>query len=136
MQAPMSHGADVLALYGFSSGICLHILIVSASTEWGARRGADQHKKAATIFTAWLPGPGRLLGTCFNPCLFCTQTEYQAGSEVFRTKIEGLEALYSHIRRTRGDGNCFFRSFIFRYLEDLLARRDYEERNRWLGSCQ
>jgi ubiquitin thioesterase protein OTUB1 len=35
--------------------------------------------------------------------------EYQHGSEVFRTKISGLERTYGSIRRARGDGNCFFR---------------------------
>jgi ubiquitin thioesterase protein OTUB1 len=56
--------------------------------------------------------------------------EYQHGSEVFRTKIDGLERTYGGIRRARGDGNCFFRSFMFAYIEDLLQRRDYEERHR------
>lgn len=33
-------------------------------------------------------------------------------------------------RRTRGDGNCFFRSFFFGYLEHLLLSGDGEERDR------
>ena len=35
--------------------------------------------------------------------------EYAAGSLVFRQKIAKLGAAYGAIRRTRGDGNCFFR---------------------------
>jgi len=56
--------------------------------------------------------------------------EYEGGSEVFRTKIAGLERTYSGMRRTRGDGNCFFRSFIFAYIEDILQRKDFNERHR------
>lgn len=56
--------------------------------------------------------------------------EYEGGSEVFRTKIAGLERAYSGMRRTRGDGNCFFRSFIFAYIEDILQRKDFNERHR------
>lgn len=33
-------------------------------------------------------------------------------------------------RRTRGDGNCFFRSFFFGYLEHLLLSGDAGERDR------
>lgn len=36
-------------------------------------------------------------------------------------------------RRTRGDGNCFFRSFLFGYLEHLLLCGDVAERDRLLG---
>jgi hypothetical protein len=36
-------------------------------------------------------------------------------------------------RRTRGDGNCFFRSFLFGYLEHLLLSGDVAERDRLLG---
>jgi ubiquitin thioesterase protein OTUB1 len=49
---------------------------------------------------------------------------------VFVEKIRRLEGVYSSIRRTRGDGNCFFRSFIFAYLEALIGDRDIGERNR------
>ena len=35
-------------------------------------------------------------------------------------------------RRTRGDGNCFFRSFFFGYLEHLLLLGDDAERARAL----
>jgi Peptidase C65 Otubain len=44
-----------------------------------------------------------------SPGMPCCPTEYQHGSEVFRTKIDGLERTYGGIRRARGDGNCFFR---------------------------
>ena len=56
--------------------------------------------------------------------------EYEKGSDVFKAKIASLSSVYGSMRRSRGDGNCFFRSFIFSYLEHLLETGDKEERNR------
>ena len=56
--------------------------------------------------------------------------EYQSGSAVFVAKIKKLETMYKSIRRARGDGNCFFRSFIFAYMESLVHTTDLTERNR------
>ncbi|KAK9824088.1 hypothetical protein WJX72_007637 [[Myrmecia] bisecta] len=56
--------------------------------------------------------------------------EYQEGSRVFLQKIHTLEGQYSSIRRARGDGNCFFRSFIFAFFEHLVNTNDLAERNR------
>lgn len=56
--------------------------------------------------------------------------EYQDGSPVFLQKIQTLEGRYLAIRRTRGDGNCFFRSFVFAYMEDLVKTLNLSERNR------
>eukprot|EP00245_Coleochaete_scutata_P009487 TRINITY_DN312_c0_g6_i1.p1 TRINITY_DN312_c0_g6~~TRINITY_DN312_c0_g6_i1.p1 ORF type:complete len:325 (-),score=71.53 TRINITY_DN312_c0_g6_i1:127-1101(-) len=53
--------------------------------------------------------------------------EYAAGSPIFRAKIEKLGESYGWIRRARGDGNCFFRSFMFAYLEHILNTKDAEE---------
>ena len=47
--------------------------------------------------------------------------EYAGGSAIFAAKIEQLSHSYGWMRRTRGDGNCFFRSFIFALLETLVA---------------
>lgn len=58
------------------------------------------------------------------------RAEYQSGSQVFVHKIESLGKQYSGIRRARGDGNCFFRSFVFGYLEELVATKNLEERDR------
>lgn len=46
--------------------------------------------------------------------------EYESGSATFQEKIEHLSSDYSAIRRSRGDGNCFFRCFLFALLEHLL----------------
>ncbi|BFZ12173.1 hypothetical protein BsWGS_15212 [Bradybaena similaris] len=46
--------------------------------------------------------------------------EYSNEDSVYRHKIENLKARYKNMRKTRGDGNCFFRAFGFGYLETLL----------------
>ncbi|KAG2265724.1 hypothetical protein Bca52824_072803 [Brassica carinata] len=56
--------------------------------------------------------------------------EYQAGSPILLEKIKILDNQYIAIRRTRGDGNCFFRSFMFSYLEHILESRDGAEVDR------
>lgn len=49
---------------------------------------------------------------------------------MFLDKISSLQGTYGSMRRTRGDGNCFFRSFIYRYLEWLLLQQQEEECQR------
>ncbi|XP_068659139.1 OVARIAN TUMOR DOMAIN-containing deubiquitinating enzyme 1 [Aristolochia californica] len=53
--------------------------------------------------------------------------EYHLGSPILLEKIKILEESYAAIRRTRGDGNCFFRSFMFAYLEHILESQDGAE---------
>ncbi|KAE8730308.1 Ubiquitin thioesterase otubain-like [Hibiscus syriacus] len=53
--------------------------------------------------------------------------EYESGSPILLEKIKVLEQQYAAIRRTRGDGNCFFRSFMFSYLEHILESQDRAE---------
>jgi len=45
---------------------------------------------------------------------------------------QNLRKKYGHFRRTRGDGNCFYRAFGFAYMELLL--QDPEELSRFLGT--
>ncbi|CAL1383549.1 unnamed protein product [Linum trigynum] len=56
--------------------------------------------------------------------------EYQSGSPILLQKIKLLSDQYAAIRRTRGDGNCFFRSFMFAYLEHILQTQDRTEVDR------
>ncbi|MEW5302734.1 MAG: hypothetical protein WDW38_004155 [Sanguina aurantia] len=56
--------------------------------------------------------------------------EYENGSRIFVRKIQQLESIYGTLRRIRGDGNCFFRAFIFRHLESLILARDWAECHR------
>ena len=63
-------------------------------------------------------------------CMQCS-AEYAEGSTIFLAKIDRLGSLgYSYMRRTRGDGNCFYRAFVFGYLERLLLRTDKAECER------
>ncbi|KAK9909324.1 hypothetical protein WJX75_000535 [Coccomyxa subellipsoidea] len=62
--------------------------------------------------------------------LSALEEEYRQGSAVFRDKIRSLEMQYGSMRRTRGDGNCFFRSFMFAFMEQLVQNNDIPERNR------
>mmetsp|Transcript_26454 Transcript_26454/g.50235 ORF Transcript_26454/g.50235 Transcript_26454/m.50235 type:complete len:272 (-) Transcript_26454:287-1102(-) len=55
--------------------------------------------------------------------------EYASGSQVFQTKIRQLAATYPAFRRARGDGNCFFRSFLCSFLEDLMLRTSPDEQS-------
>lgn len=56
--------------------------------------------------------------------------EYQSGSPILLEKIKMLDSQYAAIRRTRGDGNCFFRSFMFSYLEHVMETQDCAEVDR------
>jgi len=42
---------------------------------------------------------------------------------------QDLRSKYSKYRRTRGDGNCFFRAFAFSYMESVL--KDKADLPRW-----
>ncbi|KAG0425548.1 hypothetical protein HPB47_027293, partial [Ixodes persulcatus] len=49
------------------------------------------------------------------------QKEYSLEDDIYQQKVKDLRSRYSHIRKTRPDGNCFFRAFSFAYLESLLS---------------
>ena len=48
--------------------------------------------------------------------------------EVYLSKAKALGQKYSYIRRTRPDGNCFFRAFSYAYLEKLIGNKDEYEK--------
>ncbi|CAJ1086638.1 ubiquitin thioesterase OTUB1-like [Xyrichtys novacula] len=48
------------------------------------------------------------------------QREYADDDTVYQLKIKDLYKKYSYIRKTRPDGNCFYRAFGFAHLESLL----------------
>ncbi|XP_047331392.1 OVARIAN TUMOR DOMAIN-containing deubiquitinating enzyme 1-like [Impatiens glandulifera] len=55
------------------------------------------------------------------------EAEYQSGSPILLEKIKVLSEQFDGIRRVRGDGNCFFRAFMFSYLEHILVSQDGAE---------
>ncbi|XP_037959790.1 ubiquitin thioesterase otubain-like isoform X2 [Teleopsis dalmanni] len=53
------------------------------------------------------------------------QSEYTSDT-VFLSKIQDLSKKYTFMRRTRPDGNCFFRAFAYAYIEHLISdKEDY-----------
>lgn len=46
--------------------------------------------------------------------------DYSMEDGIYQEKIQDLRSRYRDIRKTRGDGNCFYRAFGFAYLERLL----------------
>ncbi|KAL7875975.1 hypothetical protein AOLI_G00109380 [Acnodon oligacanthus] len=48
------------------------------------------------------------------------QKEYAEEDTIYQLKIKDLHKKYSYIRKTRPDGNCFYRAFGFSHLESLL----------------
>ncbi|KAG2448866.1 hypothetical protein HYH02_006216 [Chlamydomonas schloesseri] len=64
------------------------------------------------------------------------KAEYENGNQNFVQKISKLGERYRTFRRTRGDGNCFFRGFIYAYLEGLLQSQDLVEANRFMSVVQ
>lgn len=57
--------------------------------------------------------------------------EYAQGASEFQRKIATLDRDYGMMRRTRGDGNCFYRSFVFSMIEHLMLSGDEAERTRY-----
>lgn len=48
-------------------------------------------------------------------------------------KLKYLTSKYKSIRKTRPDGNCFFRAFAYAYLEYLVKNKDDYEQFRVLS---
>lgn len=46
-----------------------------------------------------------------------------SNDKVYLEKIKDLASKYKYIRRTRPDGNCFFRAFSYANIERLLETR-------------
>lgn len=51
------------------------------------------------------------------------ENEY-VNDEIYLKKTRDLATKYDCLRRTRPDGNCFFRSFGYAYLEYLLDKKE------------
>lgn len=50
--------------------------------------------------------------------------EYLEDDIIYRQKITELYKQFKFIRKTRGDGNCFFRAFGFAYLESIMGDKE------------
>uniref|UniRef100_M8BYY9 ubiquitinyl hydrolase 1 n=1 Tax=Aegilops tauschii TaxID=37682 RepID=M8BYY9_AEGTA len=56
-------------------------------------------------------------------------------NEIMKDKAKKLSANYSEYRKVPGDGSCFYRSFIYSYLEQLV-KVSHEEELRLLGALE
>ncbi|XP_069677985.1 ubiquitin thioesterase otubain-like isoform X3 [Periplaneta americana] len=65
---------------------------------------------------------------------FSTLEEEYAGDDIYCQKVRDLAGKYKSMRRTRPDGNCFFRAFSYAYLERLLDNHEEYERFRDLAA--
>jgi len=54
--------------------------------------------------------------------------EYSSDDNSYQDKIKALSKTYKYVRKTRGDGNCFFRAFGFGYLEYLMKNNEAFEK--------
>jgi ubiquitin thioesterase protein OTUB1 len=64
--------------------------------------------------------------------LMSLEQEY-AKDDVYLSKAKALAQKYSYIRRTRPDGNCFFRAFSYAYLEKLIGNKEEYDKFRDLA---
>ncbi|KAI1315425.1 OTU domain, ubiquitin aldehyde binding [Mortierella claussenii] len=53
--------------------------------------------------------------------------EYENGSAAFRNKIMNLADTHDRMRRSRGDGNCFYRAFAFAWFERVMLAKNRPE---------
>ncbi|CAF0770410.1 unnamed protein product [Rotaria sp. Silwood1] len=60
------------------------------------------------------------------------KNEYLSEDKIYQDKVSELMKKYKYLRRTRGDGNCFYRAFGFGYLEKNLNNKNELERFRQL----
>jgi ubiquitin thioesterase protein OTUB1 len=76
---------------------------------------AEQVKQQQTLTSALLPTS-------------CLHQQY-AENPNFIIGINILEKSYSHIRTIRGDGNCYYRAFLYSLLEALINEQQQHESN-------
>lgn len=60
------------------------------------------------------------------------KNDYQIDDDIYQSKIAHLQMDYDFIRRTRPDGNCFFRAFGFAYFESLIKDKNQEELDKFI----
>lgn len=88
---------------------CVHIWGTNGSWE---TEGAGSLRAGSRCYLGkWGPGPG---GTLYEGMLLQTST--------FPSPPQELSKRFAAIRKTKGDGNCFYRALGYAYLESLLGK--------------
>ncbi|KAG5609574.1 hypothetical protein H5410_020855, partial [Solanum commersonii] len=105
-------------------------LTSSETDDWKKYRDDDimqQHSAIQAEQAVKVPFVGDKASHDLQEPLSSLEAEYHLGNSIVLKKIKVLSEQYAAIRRTRGDGNCFFRSFMFGYLEHILESQDHNE---------
>ncbi|XP_010908397.1 OVARIAN TUMOR DOMAIN-containing deubiquitinating enzyme 1 [Elaeis guineensis] len=130
MEKPLSEQEPAV---GESSGSCSNPNPIPGSIaamddfDWASFRDDDimqQHSAIRAEEAAKVPFVGD------KEPLSSLAAEFQSGNPILQEKIKLLGEQYGALRRTRGDGNCFYRSFMFSYLEHILESQDKAEVDR------
>lgn len=59
-------------------------------------------------------------------------SRYAAHNQLLAARLASLEVGWPSCRLVAGDGNCFFRGYLFGMLEALLAHADLALHHRWV----
>jgi ubiquitin thioesterase protein OTUB1 len=104
----------------------------------------EQNQMSEEIILNEMIDRSRMIGDLISPDELLYQYR-DANSPGFIPGIEYLSRIYN-MRKVRGDGNCFYRAFLFAYLEELLIRYTAEgpevkqsaidERQRFLNKIE
>jgi hypothetical protein len=64
-------------------------------------------------------------------------SRYAAHNQLLAARLASLEGAWPSCRLVAGDGNCFFRGYLFGMLEALLAHADLALHHRcvWVCGC-
>ncbi|KAJ6832019.1 uncharacterized protein M6B38_254135 [Iris pallida] len=101
--------------------------------EWSSFRDDEimkQHSEIQAVEAVKIPFVGD------KEPITALAAEFQYGSPILQEKIKLIAEQYLALRRTRGDGNCFFRSFMFSYLEHILETQDKAEVERIIAHIE
>lgn len=104
-----------------------------ADGDWSNYKDSDVMQQQSAI---WEEDAAKFPYVGDKEPLSSLEAEYKSGSPILLEKIKVLTEQYGAIRRTRGDGNCFFRSFMFSYLEHILESQDQAEVERIKASVE
>lgn len=62
--------------------------------------------------------------------------ESDSSSKYFEKGVDYLSSTYESIRMIRGDGNCYYRAFLYSLSESLLSQKDEMDRILKYGRCK
>jgi ubiquitin thioesterase protein OTUB1 len=63
------------------------------------------------------------------------QVEY-SGNEPFIIKIHQMGKTYAHYRKTRRDGSCFYRAFLYRAFEVIISKDDKKLKEKLIAKLK